>query len=256
MYECPSFFPLGTKHVLFVSTLGTTVYWVGTYKDFQFQPELEGRLDSGAYYAPITQLDDKGKRILWGWIQERRSRDAQNAAGWSGALSLPRVISLGKDGKLYFEPAPQLHSLRRTRQNILNMTIPNNRPLKLPDVEGDALEIYAEFEPGDAEEFGLHVLMSPDMAEHTPILYDRQSNKLSKNADLRLTPGEALRLHVFIDGSVIEVFANGRACLTERAYTSSPSCNQVALFSRGGTAKLRSMQVYELKPISENRMTT
>ena len=71
-----------------------------------------------------------------------------------------------------------------------------------------------------------------------------------------LAKGEPLRLTIFVDCSVIEVFANGRACLTERAYTNKPGNDGVALYARGGTAKVRSMQVYEMKSISSDRMTT
>ena len=35
-------------------------------------PESEGLLDHGAYYAPKSQLDAEGNRILWGWITETR----------------------------------------------------------------------------------------------------------------------------------------------------------------------------------------
>ena len=73
MWECPDFFPLGKKNVLIVSTQGTTVYFVGTYADRKFHPELQGQVDCGAYYAPKSMLDANGQRILWGWIQERRS---------------------------------------------------------------------------------------------------------------------------------------------------------------------------------------
>ena len=71
-----------------------------------------------------------------------------------------------------------------------------------------------------------------------------------------LAEGEPLRLSIFVDCSVIEVFANGRTCLTERAYTNRPENIGVALYARGGSAKLKSMQVYELKSISKDRMTT
>ena len=256
MYECPSFFQLGNKHVLFVSTMGTTPYWVGGYHDHRFHNESEGKLDFGAYYAPITQLDDRGRRVLWGWIPERRSRDAMKAAGWSGVLSFPRLLTVGADGLLRFEFASQTRSLRRSRFNFVNLYIANNRPLKIPGVSGDALEIFAEFEAGDAEEYGLHVLSSADGSEFTPLIFDRTKNRLGKNTELELGPGETLRLHVIVDCSVIEVIANGRACVTERAYTSNEDCVYVSVFSKGGVAKLRSMQIYELKPISPDRLTT
>jgi beta-fructofuranosidase len=262
MWECPTLVPLGDKHLLFVSTQGTTPYYIGTYRDYRFTPEISGaRLDYGAYYAPITQLDDKGRRILWGWIQERRSRDAQKAAGWSGVLSLPRVLDL-KEGRLSMEPAPQLRALRGARQRWTGVFLPDNRPYRIPDLEGDALELVAEIDPSDADECGLQVFCSPDGDEQVSICYHAASKRLwvgtprsGQSGNLELARGEPLRLDVFIDCSVIEVFANGRTCVTERAYP-KPANRQVRGFARAGSARLRSLIAYELKPISADRMTT
>jgi beta-fructofuranosidase len=263
MWECPSFFPLGEKYVLFVSTQGGTPYFIGSYKDLRFEPEVEGRLDFGAYYAPITQLDAQGRRIVWGWIPERRSVQAQRAAGWSGVLSLPRVLSIRTDGKLGIDPAVQTRALRQGRQNFLNIAIPDGKPARVPAVSGDCLEIHAEIDPGDADEYGIQLCCSPDLVENTPIVHNRSLNRLSgaqprasENGNLMLAQGETLRLTIFVDCSVIEVFANGRACLTERVYTSKPGNTGVSLYSKGGSAKVRSMQVYEMKPISNDRLTT
>ena len=263
MWECPSFFPLGDKHVLFVSTQGGTPYFIGTYKDFRFEPEIHGHLDHGAFYAPITQLDAHGRRILWGWIPERRSSQAQHAAGWSGVLSLPRVLSIRPDGRLGIEPALQSRALRQGRQNILNIAIPDGKPARIPGVSGDCLEIRAEIDPGDADEYGIQLCCSADLIDSLPIVHNRTLNRLSgaqprasQHGNLILAEGETLRLIIFVDCSVIEVFANGRMCLTERAYTAKPSNTGVALYAKGGTAKLKSVQVFEMKPISADRMTT
>jgi sucrose-6-phosphate hydrolase SacC (GH32 family) len=45
---------------------------------------------------------------------------------------------------------------------------------------------------------------------------------------------EPWKLQIFIDTSVIEVFANGRACLTERAYPARKESLRIGLFARGG----------------------
>ncbi len=263
MWECPSFFPLGDKHVLFVSTQGGTPYFIGKYKDFRFEPEVQGHLDHGAYYAPITQLDAQGRRILWGWIPERRSSQAQRTAGWSGVLSLPRVLSIRADGRLGIDPAPQSRGLRQGRQNFLNIAIPDGKPARIPGVSGDCLELRAEIDPGDADEYGIQLCCSADLIDSTPIVHNRSLNRLSgaqphasQNGNLMLAEGETLRLTIFVDCSVIEVFANGRMCLTERAYTAKPGNTGVALYAKGGSAKLKSLQVFEMKPISADRMTT
>jgi beta-fructofuranosidase len=67
---------------------------------------------------------------------------------------------------------------------------------------------------------------------------------------------EPLKLQIFIDDSVIEVFANGRACLTERAYPARKESLGIGLFARGGKAQLRSMEVWPMTPISPDHRTS
>lgn len=52
MWECPDFFPVGNKWLLYVSTQGKVLYWLGTRKDRVFTPESNGVLVHGAGYAP------------------------------------------------------------------------------------------------------------------------------------------------------------------------------------------------------------
>ncbi len=114
MWECPDFFPLGEKHVLIYTTEYITYWEVGTFdrQALQFHSERKGFLDHGAYYAPKTMLDDKGRRLLWGWVQENRPRDEVQAAGWSGAVSLPRVLTLSPHNELQMNVPPEFASLR------------------------------------------------------------------------------------------------------------------------------------------------
>jgi beta-fructofuranosidase len=59
-----------------------------------------------------------------------------------------------------------------------------------------------------------------------------------------LEDGELLRLRVFIDRSVVEVFANGRQCLTLRTYPSREDSTGVSVFARGNEGKLVSLNAY------------
>jgi beta-fructofuranosidase len=100
MWECPEFFALDGGHVLIFSTKGKAYWQSGRLdeKAMVFHPAKSGVIDLGAFYAPKTQLDAQGQRILWGWLQERRLEAEYRAAGWSGVMSLPRVLNLGADG--------------------------------------------------------------------------------------------------------------------------------------------------------------
>ncbi|MCP4640835.1 MAG: hypothetical protein GY851_10395, partial [bacterium] len=100
---CPDFFPLGDRHmVLFISHNLGCQYYLGQYKDNQFFPETHGRMTwvDNAFFAPESVLDDKGRRIMWAWIFDQRDGATRDASGWSGTMSLPRVLWLGEDKTL------------------------------------------------------------------------------------------------------------------------------------------------------------
>ena len=90
-----------------------------------FHPDQAGILDYGSYYAPKTQLDKNGNRILWGWIPEARSTQEAKAAGWAGMMSLPRVLSLAANGRVRFEVADEVNQLR-SREQILKISGSDN----------------------------------------------------------------------------------------------------------------------------------
>ncbi len=99
MWECPDFFALEGRHVLIYSTRRITFWKVGDLdpKTLTFHATATGQLDQGrSFYAPKTQLDGHGNRILWGWLAETRPEAEFAAAGWAGMISLPRVLTIRK----------------------------------------------------------------------------------------------------------------------------------------------------------------
>ncbi len=60
----------------------------------------------------------------------------------------------------------------------------------------------------------------------------------SQQAAFELGEGECLELHVFLDRSIIEVFANNRLCLTKRIYPSLENSLGVYAFAVGGRATI------------------
>jgi beta-fructofuranosidase len=273
MWECPDFFPLADKHALLVSTQGAVIYSLGTYVNHYFHPEVQGKADLGdSYYAARSMEDGKGRRILWGWLREGRSDTAQRAAGWSGVMSLPRVLTLGRDGTLGMAAAPEIAALRGKHQHFEGLLIAPGSFSLLKSVRGDSLEIQAEFEPGASEAVGLTVRCAPDGNEQTSITYKRTSGKLlverersslspdvergTQGGPLALAEDEKLKLQVFLDASVMEIFANDRACLTSRIYPSRSDSLGIGVFARGDKALLKALDVWEMRPISANRLTT
>jgi beta-fructofuranosidase len=270
MWECPDFFPLGSKHVLLVSTEGRVHYVVGTYSQRRFHAETHGLVDgSGLHYAAKTLVDGGGRRVLWGWVVEARSGAAQNAAGWSGAISLPRVLSVAADGALRMEPLPELARLRNRRVVLSDVDVQGDHPLAA--VGGRALEIRLVMDIAGAKPCGIGICRSPQAEEETTIAYDAASGSVvldtgrsslnpdvshrTSRAALKLSAGEPLRLTVFLDGSVVEVFANGTACVTGRVYPTRADSTGVSIFTREGKARVKTLELYELKAISPDRLT-
>jgi hypothetical protein len=77
-----------------------------------------------------------------------------------------------------------------------------------------------------------------------------------QSGDLSIGGKELLRLRIYLDASVIETFANGKASLSDRVYPASAASLGIGLFAKGGTAHLRSMTLWEIAPISNDRLTS
>lgn len=257
MWECPDFFPLGDKHVLLISTMGKVRWKVGTYANQVFTPEKEGVVDWGAYYAAKTMLDADGNRILWGWITETRPDSELIAAGWAGAMSLPRVLSLNSRNELQMEVAPAVQQLRAAHTSIAHDVSQTARQkvFETLRLHGLAAELRLEFHP-KTEEFEIRL----QCESGEPFVTISGANK-SDGRELRVdnlsaplsgASGAPVELHIFLDGSVLEVFANGTTSLTKRIYQ-IPS-GPLTLKLRGD-AEVTALDAWQITPISKDRLT-
>ena len=238
MWECPDFFELGGKHVFLYSTQGKVFYNVGAYKNHRFEKQTEGQLDFGKYYAPKSVLDPQGRRILWGWIPETRSVEEHKAAGWAGSMSLPRVLNVGADHRLRITPLPELSQLR-LKNNSTITGLCGELTMDLPAQTDTLLELQGE----------------GTLKPYARIQYSTAKQELSLNefsAPLALEKGEPLRLRLFIDGSVLELFSNDRVCITARVYGTKAS--DLRLVS-SPSARVN-FWMGNLQPISPDRLTT
>jgi beta-fructofuranosidase len=264
MWECPDFFRLGDRYCLLYSTENQVIWTTGQYdrKAHVYTPDQAGLLDLGAYYAPKSFLAPDGRRILWGWIQERRPEAEYSAAGWAGMMSLPRVLSVAADGRLRFRVAEEANQLRNHAQ-ILNLNADedqNLRQLQSMRIEGCCGEILCVARRS-TEPFALSLHgSSQNLTPWLKISYDPlQPDQVwidDRPLPVNLSGDENLEFHFYVDGSVIEAFVNHQIACTRRFYYTGGKPQDLCMRWTGKTANLVSLSAWQLSPISTNRLTT
>ncbi|WP_141430998.1 glycoside hydrolase family 32 protein [Bacillus sp. 03113] len=273
MWECPDFFELDGKSVLLFSPQGMepegdsyqnlfqTGSLIGDY-DYETNTFAHGsftELDHGHdFYAVQTLLDDKGRRIAIGWMDMWESNMPTKADGWSGALTIPRVLTLGANQELLMNPVEELKLLRQAEHiECTNEIISGSY---LVETKEELLEIKAVFnlENSDSETVGLKIrginqeetIISYDIKKQTLTLDCSNSGK--KEDGIRrtaLNANEQLHLHIFLDRSSIEVFANeGQKTMTSRIYPTEERLG-IELFSNNGEVLVQDFTYWELKDI-------
>lgn len=289
---CPDFFPIGNKSMLlFIShTLGAQ-YYIGEFCNDRFTPEQHGRMNwpGGSFFAIEQLRDAKGRNIIWGWITQHNRPPHLRDYGWSGIMSLPRVLSLDDTGGLQINPPEEIALIRLHEVSEDDIVLQPNEEKTL-QVGGKSLELKLEFAGGARFPFGIKVFASADGREETVIRYEPQNEQLvvdfvrssiagpvrvpaimfgpervpgfdperdefcvpildrvsAQRAPLKLKEGEGLRLDVFLDRCVIEVFANGRQAMTQVVYPELDSSTGVRVFTGNEAATVKNIQSWAL----------
>lgn len=264
--SCPDLFKLGDKHMLLcISHKRGCRYYLGRWENEQFHPEIHRRMSwvDNSFISPESLIDDRGRRIMWAWIADLPGIKCRTTRGWSGTMSLPRLLALGEDGTLRIRPVKELEALRYNAQKLAPRAVKADSEVPLKSISGNCIELQTEIIPGHAKQFGVKVCCSPGGEEQTLIYYDTDDKKLKidtrksslgdgpksiEAGPLQLQPGEPLKLRIFVDKSVIEVFANDRQAVTRRIYPTRKDSVGVALFSKGGDAEVSALEAWDMMP--------
>jgi fructan beta-fructosidase len=251
-FECPDLFelpvdgnPANRKWVL---TAASSEYRIGQFDGKTFTPEtsmLPGHRGKGFYAAQTYSDIPDGRRIQIGWGQMPTPGMAFNQM-----MCFPCELTLRTtpDGvRLHFQPVTELKKLHGKSRSIKDRRLsPGDNPLR--DMHAELLDIQAEFEPGDAKEFGFRIRGSK-------VAYDTARRELVCNGHpVPLQPvGGKVRLQILSDRTSIEVFANDGAVFIPMPVLPKPEDRSLEIFAEGGSADARRIDVYELKPIWRNK---
>lgn len=267
-FEMPNLTPMGDGRWLFTATpLGTslgvrTVYYVGTIADdgtfrtTQTAPktvELPGLARDGYGLLSPTILQQDGKTIAMGIVPDKLSASANYQSGWAHTLSFPREWSLDAQGELVQKPYEGLKALRsETTVSIPAQSL--NGILPLTPVSGRAIEVEASFTVGE-NPFGVRILENAN-GDACQIRFDPQANRFvvdfaaighkdndngffngvyASGMPVAIQAGETMKIHLFFDHSVLDLFINDRWATSVRIFPSSSSATGVSLFAEGET---------------------
>jgi beta-fructofuranosidase len=278
---CPYFWPIGDRHILLhFSHISGGKYLLGDYDtgrdkfvvsqggDFNFGPHAPGGV-----HAPSACPDGKG-----GVVTIFNMNPAKPTQGWNQIMSLPRLLTLTGKDQLGIEPAGDVESLRGSHVEVGPTKLPANQELVLENVSGNAMEIVAEIDTRGAPMIELNVLRSPGAEEFTRITFLKErgyrdrtrkspppgmitidNSRSSILPDVASRPPETapvvmgkqdpLKLRIFIDKSIVEVFVNGTQCVALRVYPGREDSLGVSLRAQGRDAQLKSLDAWQMEDI-------
>ncbi len=246
--ECPEFFeipihgqPKQTRWILYG---GNGRYLIGRFDGKSFTPESgPHELNLGdCFYASQTFNDipaKDGRRILIPWGQM-----STPGMPFNQMMGLPVELRLRQTDeglRLFVMPVRELQRLRGKAVGVKAQALkPGTNPLAA--FKGELLELKADIEIGGAGEIVLNL-------RGVPVAYDAGKQELQcKQKKARLQPENGhIQLQVLVDRTSVDIFGNDGRVYMPMGVIVPGENKSVSITSRGGSAQIKSLQVYELK---------
>jgi len=248
--DCPELFQLAVdgdeQNKKWVIYGGKGNYYLGDFDGKKYTPETEAiRYSRGnCFYASQTFAnipEEDGRRIqmAWGTIP-------MPGMPFNQQMLFPVELTLHTtdDGlRMFAYPVKEIERIHGKEHVWTDLQLKPGQNL-LSDVGGELFDIDAEFEVGDADEFGF-------LINGVPVVYNVNKNELScgrPKAEIKPVDGK-IRLRILVDRLSIETFANdGRVYMPVRMIPEDEN-KTIEVFSRGGDTQINSLEVYELNSI-------
>lgn len=269
VWECPDLFELNGTWVLQLSQNAGMQYFLGQFDGVAFTTPSTSiqKPDLGPdYYAAISigQMPVTEKPTAIGWINNWNYATAIPTYPWKGAMSLPRRFSLQKTSAgnvLMQEPIEDIVQLRK-KPLIIDPLFEGKELLS-----GDVYECRFEIATNVTKKTGIQVLNESEGNQGVVIGYDPIDKKIfldrslagtafSKTYDsldyftvVPLTKKDFIKLRVFVDKSILEVFIDdGAAVITAQAFPTK-TAGSIKLYNTQSSNAIKNMQIFPLQSI-------
>lgn len=277
IWECPDLFQVpvagepAKKKWVFTNSVGSDMqYIVGEFDGVNFTSESAPNTithpDAGPdFYAGIVcnNLPATQKPVMIGWANNWAYANDLPTFPWKGVMSLPREFTVAKDGDTWVLQQKVIDNVDKLKSTLLADESVLVSDKKVYDTVGQQVAIEANFQPA-AGASGIKVAVGS--ISYVEIGYDGATKKLYIDRSHCATQGvnknfskmsryetpvalkdNHLVLHIYVDHSVIEVFANnGEQVLTMQAFPDETD-NGVALFANGGSATFDNIKIWRMK---------
>ena len=208
--ECPDLFTVDEQRVFIGSPMGIRndglEYANHSVCAFaEFDPKT-GRLElsdqyrridwGGDIYAPQTNLDEEGRRVLIAWMRMPQSIEEPDGKLWNGMMCLPRVVEV-QDGKICFRVHPNVRKELCEKVKVTE-ALESGKPfcVKTEIAEGENINIG-----------GFCIKM-----EKGCICTDRSrvfvEDKKFRTDSTTPFVGEKAFLEIFVEPNLVEIFVN------------------------------------------------
>lgn len=258
------------------------MYFIGHFdgKVFTLDEPLESFdtiqwIDYGSdFYAAVTWdgiPNEDGRKIWVGWMNNWRYASTLPSKEWRGHMSIPREIQLrtySEGLRLIQAPITELNQLRRSILSLQDITIKPDMNV-LSAISAAKMEIIAEFEIGNAIEFGFKVRKSSSSNQETVIGYNVLNEELfvdrtkSNTVDFHPDFGakhkapmkpqhKRIQLSIYVDWSSVEIFGNNGTTIISDTIFPDLGSRGLELYAIGGELKVVSLQINDLVSIWGN----
>ena len=265
-WEMPNMTEMGNGKWLFTCTpLNTgagvrTLCWVGSVgSDGKFvldnaAPqflEMNGISKDGYGLLSPTIYQKDGKTLLLGIVPDKLAGSVNAEMGWAHNYSLPREISLASDGSLVQKPYSGLTGMRT--ETKVERTLQLNGTESLAPVSGRQVELLGEFTVGGGE-MGFRFLKKGDKG--ASLTYNSDNGMLTLDLTAldrtandngvyngvyavalpkKVAAGQVLKLHVFLDGSIADIFVNDTWAYSVRLFPTNAEQTETEVFATNNT---------------------
>jgi beta-fructofuranosidase len=268
-WEMPVFWKIKDKYILAVNPIpydgkpAINLYWTGSFINEKFVPDytLPKKLEViNRMLSPSVSLDKNGNTTAIAIIPDLIPRELQLKHGWTHLYSIPRIWNL-KNGEIYQTPHPSLIKLRDSLKVFENVNVNSSSNLKLG--HGHQIEIIAEISPLQSDKFGFYIGKNQNNKEETKLYFDLKRNQLvinqsnssrTESIEKRIEVGElnlgnikTFKIHLFIDGSVVEGFINDKEAFTTRIFPKFYDSDEVEVFSENSSILINKLDFWHLK---------